>query len=177
MTIELQTWQLQSNNEDPFILTFDTFDVDDYDYYDDYDGFERCDYDYVYISGGSSSSPQPPKKKHCNHEEDTPGPNPGPFSGTNITLTFKSDSYDTGTGFFAVVTGDVTVTTDVTGESGVGKFIIDMIVKNVSLHHDTFTCTHQHTTSSHHHLQHQHLHLRPGQQTDKDCGRAGDRSE
>ena len=34
-----------------------------------------------------------------------------------------------------MVTGDVTVTTDVTGESGVGKFIIDMIVKNVSLPH------------------------------------------
>ena len=114
----MQTWQLQSNNEEPFILTFDTFDVDDYDYDIDYD-YEHCDYDYVYISGGSSSSsfPQPPNKKHCNHERDTPGPNPGPFSGTDITVTFKSDSYDTRTGFFAVVTGDVTVTTDVIGES------------------------------------------------------------
>ena len=129
--MQLQTWQLQSNNEEPFSLTFDTFDVD-YDVRDgddDNDGFPDCDYDYVYISGGTSSSPQPLNKKHCNHEldenyNDIPGPIPGPFSGTDITVTFKSSSYDIRTGFFAVINGDVTVTTDVTGEPGAGKYII-----------------------------------------------------
>ena len=118
--MQLQTWQLQSNNEEAFSLTFDTFDVGYYGDYDgDGDGFPDCGWGYVYISGGSSSSPQPLDKKHCNHEDDIPGPIPGPFSGTDITVTFKSNNLNLGirTGFFAVVTGDVTVTTDVTGES------------------------------------------------------------
>ena len=121
----MQTWQLQSNNGEPFSLTFDTFDVgrgfneDD----DDGDGFIDCDFDYVYISGGTSSSPQPKNKKHCNHQWSNNGPTgpiPGPFTGTKITVSFTGAG--TRTGFLAVVTGDVTVTTDVTGESGVGKW-------------------------------------------------------
>ena len=128
--MQLQTWQIQSNNGEPFKLTFDAFDVEWYYNYDldsndlDGDGFPDCGQDYVYISGGSSSSLQPLNKKHCNHELRTPGPRPGPFSGTDITVTFKSDLAYTRTGFFAVVTGDVTVTTDVTGESGDGKSVI-----------------------------------------------------
>ena len=119
----MQTWQLQSNNEESFSLSFVTFDVHDHMDYDGLDGAPllECVFDYVYISGGTSSSPQPLDKKHCNNERGTPGPIPGPFSGTDITVTFQSNWRYTGTGFFAVVTGDVTVTTNVTGESGVGK--------------------------------------------------------
>ena len=119
--------------------------------------------DWVEVSDGTST------QRYC-------GSTPGPVTGTTITVKLHTSSAWTASGFFAVVTGDVTVTTDVTGESGVGKFTIDMIVNNVSLHHDTFPCIHHHTTSSHHHLQwqHQHLHLRPGQQTDQDCRRPGD---
>ena len=113
--MQLQTWHLLSNNEELFSLTFDTFDVQ-YTGDGDGDGIPDCREDYVYISGGTSSSPQPLDKKFCNHGY-RPGPNPGPFSGTDITITFKSDTSGSRTGFFAVVTGDVTVTTDVTGES------------------------------------------------------------
>ena len=49
------------------------------------------------------------------------GSNPGPVTGTTITVELHTDHRFTASGFFAVVTGDVTVTTDVTGESGVGK--------------------------------------------------------
>ena len=50
---------------------------------------------------------------------------PAPVTATTITVKFTSDGGDTRTGFLAVVTGDVTVTTDVTGESGIGKCIIE----------------------------------------------------
>ena len=36
-------------------------------------------------------------------------------TGTTITVTFITDGFSTASGFFAVVTGDATVTTDVTG--------------------------------------------------------------
>ena len=50
---------------------------------------------------------------------------PAPVTATTITVKFTSDRSDTRSGFFAVVTGDVTVTTDVAGKSGVGKCIIE----------------------------------------------------
>ena len=81
---------------------------------------------------------------------------PGTVSGTTITVKLYTNEAHTESGFFAVVTGDVTVTTDVTCESGVSKYIIEVIINNVSHHHDTFPCTHHHTTSSHHHPQWQH---------------------
>ena len=113
----MQTWQLQSNNEEAFSLSFETFDVGYYGDYDgDGDGFPDCGWGYVSISGGTSSSPQPLDKKFCNQEEGTPGPNPGPFTGTDITVMFKSNFIGTRSGFLAAVIGDVTVTTDVTGE-------------------------------------------------------------
>ena len=46
-------------------------------------------------------------------------------TGTTITVKFYTDWAGTASGFFAVVTGDVTVTSDVTGESRVGKCIIE----------------------------------------------------
>ena len=46
---------------------------------------------------------------------------PGPVTGITITVKLDTNHIFTASGFFAVVTGDVTVTTDVTGESGVGK--------------------------------------------------------
>ena len=55
------------------------------------------------------------------------GSTPDPVTGTIITVklytTQYSTQFNTRSGFFAVVTGDVTVVTDVTGESGVGKCI------------------------------------------------------
>ena len=53
------------------------------------------------------------------------GSTPGPVTGTTITVKLHTNSLLTASGFFAVVTGDVTVTTDVTGESGVGKCVIE----------------------------------------------------
>ena len=114
--IHLQTWQLLSNNGEPFSLSFDTFNVY-YDWDDDNDGFPDCRWDYVYISGGTSSSPQPINKKHCNHYFDATGPIPGPFTGIDMIVKFGSNAYTTRTGFFAVITGDVSVTTDVIGKS------------------------------------------------------------
>ena len=49
---------------------------------------------------------------------------PGPVTGTTITVKLHTSDSGTTSGFLAVVTGDVTVTTDVTGESGVGKCVI-----------------------------------------------------
>ena len=49
---------------------------------------------------------------------------PSTVTGTTITVKLHTSSWDTASGFFAVVTGDATVTTDVTGESGLGKYII-----------------------------------------------------
>ena len=50
---------------------------------------------------------------------------PSTVTGTTITVKFYTDSDWTASGFFAVVTGDATVTAeDETGESGVGKCII-----------------------------------------------------
>ena len=56
----------------------------------------------------------------CSYYDSTPGP----VTGTTITVKLQTNSGGTASGFFAAVTGDVTVTTDVTGESGVGKCII-----------------------------------------------------
>ena len=44
------------------------------------------------------------------------GSTPGTWTGTTITVKLNTDGAFTASGFFAVVTGDVTVTTDVTGE-------------------------------------------------------------
>ena len=52
------------------------------------------------------------------------GSTPGPVTGTTITVKLYTSSYYTASGFFAVVTGDVTVSTDVTGESGADECII-----------------------------------------------------
>ena len=49
---------------------------------------------------------------------------PGPVTGTTITVKLHTDVTVTASGIFAVVTGDVTVTTDVTGESGNISYII-----------------------------------------------------
>ena len=56
------------------------------------------------------------------------------MTGTTITVKFRTGPTFTASGFFAVVTGDVTVTTDVTGESVFGKCIIDVIIKYVVKH-------------------------------------------
>ena len=47
------------------------------------------------------------------------------MTGTNITVKLYTDRFLTSSGFLAVVTGYATVTTDVTGESAVGKCIIE----------------------------------------------------
>ena len=49
------------------------------------------------------------------------GYTPSPVTGTTITVKLQTSDANTASGFFAVVTGDATVTTDVTGESEFGK--------------------------------------------------------
>ena len=53
-----------------------------------------------------------PSCDHC-------GSTPGPATGTTITVKLDTSSSYTASGFFAVVIGDVTVTSDGTGELGV----------------------------------------------------------
>ena len=79
-------------------LTFTAFDMD-------YCG------DWVEVNDGTST------QRYC-------GSTPGPVTGTTITVKLHTNWISTASGFFAVVTGDVTVITDVTGESGVGKCVI-----------------------------------------------------
>ena len=62
--------------------------------------------DWVEVNDGTST------QRYC-------GSTPGPVTGTTITVKLHTDVSGTTSGFLAVVTGDVTVTTDVTGESGV----------------------------------------------------------
>ena len=55
---------------------------------------------------------------YCCSSCDYCGSIPGPVTGTTITVKLYTNWADTASGFFAVVTGDVTVITDVnTGES------------------------------------------------------------
>ena len=68
-------------------------------------------WDWVEINDGTSA------QRYCTST-------PGTVTGTTITVKLHTDSVSTASGFFAVVTGDVTVTTDVTGESGVGNCVI-----------------------------------------------------
>ena len=86
-----------------------------------------CD-DWVEVSDGTST------QRYCDSNDcsdsscsscDYCGSTPGPVTGTTITVKFYTDWAGTASGFFAVVTGDVTVTSDVTGESRVGKCIIE----------------------------------------------------
>ena len=89
---------IKSNNNQSIQLTFDSFNLEDI--------YGRCG-DYVEISNGSFT------EKFCS------GPLPGPitsFTG-EMTIKFNSDSYETRTGFFAVVCCSVNVTTDVESES------------------------------------------------------------
>ena len=78
--------------------------------------------DWVEVNDGAST------QRYCGDEDcgasrcsscDYCGSTPGPVTGTTITVKLYTNGWNTASGFFAVVTGDVTVTTDVTGESGV----------------------------------------------------------
>ena len=68
--------------------------------------------DWVEVNDGTST------QRYCDST-------PGPVTGTTITVKLHTGPAYTSSGFFAVVTGDVTVTTDVTGESGDGKCVIE----------------------------------------------------
>ena len=63
--------------------------------------------DWVEIYDGSSTQRYP----RCGELA------PGTVNGTTITVKLHTDDTITASGFFAVVTGDVTVTSDVTCES------------------------------------------------------------
>ena len=82
--------------------------------------------DWVEVNDGTSTQRYCDTIYNCGHREciscDYCGSTPGPVTGTTITVKLHTDAYFTASGFFAAVTGDVTVTTDVTGESGVGNF-------------------------------------------------------
>ena len=96
---------------EPVTLTFADFDMND------------CR-DWVEVNGGTSTlsycgpaSSSYSCPSSCDYYDSTPSP----LTGTTITVKLYTHEVYTASGFFAVVTGDVTVTTDVTGESGVGK--------------------------------------------------------
>ena len=84
-------------------------------------------YDWLEVHDGTSI------QRYCGHPNSAGccdsclycGSIPGPVTGTTITVKLHTDGYSTASGFFVVVTGDATVTTDVTGESGVGKCVIE----------------------------------------------------
>ena len=80
----------------------------------DFDMHGRCNLDnewvgddWVEIYDGSSTHRYP----RCGELA------PGTVNGTTITVKLHTDDTITASGFFAVVTGDVTVTSDVTCES------------------------------------------------------------
>ena len=83
----------------------------------------RSCYDWVKVNDGTSTL------HYCGFTPcdcgwcDFCGSIPGPVTGTTITVMLHTDGHSTASGFFVVVTGDATVTTDVTGESKVGKCI------------------------------------------------------
>ena len=83
-----------------------------------------CD-DWVEVNDGTSTQRYCGSSDYCCFYCDYCGSTPGPVTGTTITVKLYTGAAFTASGFFAVVTGDVTVTTDVTGESGVGKCIIE----------------------------------------------------
>ena len=53
------------------------------------------------------------------------------MTGTTITVKLHTSPGNTASGFFAAVTGDATVTTDVIGESGLAN-VATVILNNVS---------------------------------------------
>ena len=80
---------------------------------------DNC-WDWVEVNDGNST------QRYCSGDYcgysicsscDYCGSTPGPVTGTTITVKLHTAESGTASGFFAVVTGDVTVTTDVTGES------------------------------------------------------------
>ena len=95
---------MASTTGEPFTLTFVTFDVD---------GTADCSVGHwIEINDGFTT------RRYCGTSL---GSSPGNVTGTTIIVKLYTSDSSTASGFFAVVTGDVMVTTDVTGESGVGK--------------------------------------------------------
>ena len=89
-------------------------------------------FDWVEVSDGTST------QRYCASNDcsdsscdscDYCGSTPGPVTGTTITVNLHTSQVNTGTrivsGFFAAVTGDVTVTSSETSESEVGKCVIE----------------------------------------------------
>ena len=93
---------------EPVILKFAAFDMS-----------WSCS-DWVEVNDGTSTQRYCGSSSSCSCSScDYCGSTPGPVTGTTITVKLHTSVAGTASGFFAVVTGDVTVTTDVTGESGV----------------------------------------------------------
>ena len=77
-------------------------------------------FDWVEINDGTSTQRYcGPPHSYCCSSCDYCGSTPGPATGTTITVKLDTSSSYTASGFFAVVTGDVTVISDGTGELGV----------------------------------------------------------
>ena len=70
--------------------------------------------DWVEVNDGTST------QRYCDY-----GSTPGPVTGITITVKLHTSEFTTRPGFFAVVAGDATVTTDATGELSVDKCIIE----------------------------------------------------
>ena len=92
---------MASTTGEPFTLTFVTFDVGG--------NYADCNVGHwIEINDGSAT------QRYCGSSL---GSSPGTVTGTTIIVKLYTGFAYTTSGFFAVVTGDVTVTTDVTGES------------------------------------------------------------
>ena len=95
---------MESTTGEPVTLSFAAFDMED------------CE-DWVEINDGTSTQRYCGFCSKCNFFGcNYCGSTPGPVTGTTITVKLHTNYWGTAIGFFAVVTGDVTVTTDVTGE-------------------------------------------------------------
>ena len=89
----------------------------------------RCG-DWVEINDGTSTQRYCGYRNYCGCPScDYCGSTPGPVTGTTITVNLHTSQVNTGTrivsGFFAAVTGDVTVTSSETSESEVGKCVTE----------------------------------------------------
>ena len=110
---------MESTTGEPVTLSFAAFDMED------------CE-DWVEINDGTSTQRYCGFCSNCNYFGfgcNYCGSTPGPVTGTTITVNLHTSQVNTGTrivsGFFAAVTGDVTVTSSETSESEVGKCVIE----------------------------------------------------
>ena len=100
ISFDLQTWQLQSTNDQAITLTFDRFDI-----YPSRHSTNGC-YDYIEINDGVAT------ERYCGSSI------PSTFTsvGTEMTVRFHTSVVNSASGFLAVACCSLSVSTDVSGE-------------------------------------------------------------